>query len=335
MPPKSTAAGDGGAVPPDADERARKRAKQGDAAAESTTTAADASARDASTRDSSAAAPAAPAAPAAASRVTRSTLHQQWAERSAEILFLVLERQRHAAREARMANRRELLRTIEAGEGAAAPAWHALGGCDGGAADDDGEEGAVAGAGWWRPAPHTSRRPKVPMIDADRSFLETCAASARACKAWRDVVCRAADKATLSWAGEYTHETSINYGNTTQWKRAGSGSSRSRRAGRADPLSALRAFEGGVLRALCLRGEPDDPRRLRAFVGALGVADPAAGDVAMNRGDERVASVLRGLKALRLESAGALADALAPIGLHSPLPSPPLLSALVTLDLGR
>jgi len=334
-----------GSALPDADGRERKRSKQEDAipAAALAAAIADASTREdkGSPLDSAAAAVAATEAPAGEL--------EQPVDRSAQILFLVLESQRHAARQARLAYRHQLP-AREALDPSAAPK-RTLGGNDA----DGGEEGAVVGGGWWSAAPVVMLRSfdhpqksadeydadgyrllppsalygsesHLPYLSADRSFLDTCAASARVCKAWRPIAFGAADRATLSWGGGYAlHQAHI-------WKRA----ARSSRP-RFDPLSALRAFDGGVLRALCLRGAPDDKQRLRAFACALGVVEPAAGarSGAVSAADVRVANVLRGLKVLRLEPAHTLVDALASLGLCSPLPSPPLLSSLVSLHLGR
>ena len=127
--------------------------QQQQAAAARATDPADSQAAAAAAAATAAAAPRADSAvapPAAAPESSPPTAAEQ---RALAILDIVLERQRQAAREARQASRRELLRAAES-----SPAPRGLiEFASGGAANEDGEDGAVTGGGWRR----------EPLVDAN------------------------------------------------------------------------------------------------------------------------------------------------------------------------
>jgi hypothetical protein len=126
---------------PEARERESKRPKEGEEAAAATSAREGADAAGAGDKKTATAATA-----AAPSQKQQEQQEHQQRDRTAQVLFLVLENLRQPAREARAAARRELLRALEAGLALDPPAvnWTLCGG-----ADEDGEDRAVTGAGWY------------------------------------------------------------------------------------------------------------------------------------------------------------------------------------------
>lgn len=254
-------------------------------------------------------------------------------QRSLDVLLIVLERQRQAARLERVAKR--LSRPVLTSD----DEW-ALNG----SGDDDGEQGAVTGGGWhskqvidyvdqsslgvFRSRGGNDAAAVAAAADdasADRAFAGTCAIAARACKAWRAVVFRASDRLTVyidGDAGKHVPSTS------GTWQ--------------CEPASVLRACArgggGGGLRALWLRGSQIDPAEtpnaVRDLACALAVTEPTRRHPGPRAGqDDGLADVLRGLRVLKVDSAADVVSPLLTLPLCSPLPAPPLLSSVVDLTL--
>ena len=260
------------------------------------------------TTTAAAASAAAAAAATASSARQRATLD--------DVLFLVLERQRHAAHEARL---EEASNTHDD---------YNRGGCN----DADGEGGRTTGGGWRRRyffdedptnsdqadegadhdhdiRPHEQRWwPEMPYEAGD--FYMTCLSASRVCRSWRSLAHRAVDRATVD-------------------------------VGRSHPGRPLTAallpyahegVGGGALRALWLRDWETSRARLRSIARSLGVVKVGKG-CRLFPNDARLASVMRGLRVAKIENSAPFAEALSDVALCSPLPSPPLLQNLVTLEL--
>jgi hypothetical protein len=213
-------------------------------------------------------------------------------QRSAAALLVALERQRQAYLDAAGDLERE--RRAFAADSAEAPAaaeW---------LLDDDGggENGGNV---------------RARELELERAFVETSAAAAGACRAWRDASRRAAHKAVLDLSAAATPPSS-------------------------SPLSAVRAHSGGALRVLIVRGRPASSGPLRELARALGISPAgAAAAAAPAAADERgVVTVARGLERLRVQGAGSLLRRLRLSPPTATTPSPPLLlSNLVVLELDR
>lgn len=186
--------------------------------------------------------------------------------------------------------------------------------------------------------PPGRRPPLRPAPPEDAHLLGTARAAALACRALRRTALQAVDRLTLA----------LPVGGGARFPQHGQVSPHPR-----DPMSLLRACEGGVLRALRVTGALglDGPLPLAA-ARALGVAPTSPGETATAI-DPTVARVLGGLRALHVENASAMLDAFeqarTPPGdtekmkrrgakverPSAPAPSAPLFAGLVSLSIDR
>jgi hypothetical protein len=216
---------------------------------------------------------------------------QQRLDRTLFVLTLVLERQRQANREYRRRVRHGFLRLVETAGDPRNTEW-----ADEGYDDDDGENGAVAGDGWLT---KTRRAPgeKRGVLPKASTFVRTLVSASHVCRSWRAAAFRAADRASIAPAA----------------------------------LPGLRAYDGGVLRGLRVKGVPPGEagsRDARAFSREV---SGAARDPSLLR-------VASGLRLLDVDHAGeimAALPALPRIGRAAAASSPPLFSNLVTLRVER
>jgi hypothetical protein len=258
---------------------------------------------------------------------------QRWLERTTDALFIVLERQRHAAREERQREwRREQERFAEGAEPLDKPPSAYTG-----ERDDDGEHGAVTGGGW-RPADWISDGAAAgPPLPSDQLFVATAKAAALACSSWRRVALGTVNRCVLAYGPRR------NDGSSSSSEASGQQFAR-------DPLAALRVIAslgetGSVLRALRVQGSLPS-----AGFACLGAQLLAASVVAAELGErawpneqraegEAVARALRRLTVACVDGIDSFAQALTPMlanlqAVPPPTPPrPPLLGSLVSLEL--